>query len=260
MGAAELYIIDNPDMNLLKIRNNNNQNISIDKSDGLIINTWISHKYNISKGDNIVINTDGKKYQLTVSQISDGVFGNIVYCNFEYAVGKRLINEKSYNGILTNIEINNNELFTMTTSSIEESINSSNSIYFISAIICLLCGLAIGIPLLILSFMNVVNSSKGNLVILRINGYTTSETNRLILSPYRFFTYIGLLISVPYTYLVGTIMFGVISKVSTMMFSLYINIFSISGTILITVIIVELFLFNFRNSIKKLSHRTLIES
>lgn len=259
LGEIELYVLEHIDLDLLKINNEKNKKIDLGVSEGLVINTWFAQKYSLSKGDSIYVNIAGKMTQLSIAQVSNGIFGNTAYCNFKYAIHNNIVAEEVYNGILTNDEISNEVLFTTTTASIEESINSSNGVYLISAVICLLCGLAIGIPLLVLSFMNVINTSKKNLTILRINGYTTQETNQLILSTYRYAAYLGLLISIPYTYLVGKIMFGIISKASTMIFSLYISFFSIAVTVFLTVFIVEFILFIFRFSIKNLSHRTLIE-
>ena len=124
----------------------------------------------------------------------------------------------------------------------------------------LLSGLAIGIPLMLLSFMNIIKDSRKKIAIMKINGYVDKECYYTMIDAFRWPAYIGLVISMPYTYMIGNVLFDVISRTSTMILSLYINQYSLIITILGVIILTEGFIFIFKKQMFKISYKELLET
>lgn len=260
LAGVELYMLLKDDPSILTLKNEAGEEIRTDNIDGVIINHWMEHKYDIAKGDELIFNIDGESYKIKVAEISDAIYGNTIYFSMLNAIDANIIGEEKFNGVLTNKTDYEDTVFQISIEEVKQNIMNTNSIYVVAAIICLLCGLAIGIPLLILSFMNIINDSRKNIAMLETIGYTKKESNHIMIDGYRIAAYLGLIISIPYTYMVGKLLFSAISKASTMIFSLYINMASITVTVIGTVILIEILIRIFRQSMSKITYKELIES
>ena len=150
--------------------------------------------------------------------------------------------------------------YQIATDSIVKNIENTNEVYEINSYIMLISGLAIGIPLMLLAFKSLVKDSQKKIAIMKINGYVDKECYYTVIDAYRWPAYIGLIISMPYTYAIGKVLFSIISKTSTMILSLYINQYSIIITILGVILLTEGFIFVFKNRMFKISYKELLES
>lgn len=260
VASVDLCLLDNEDQSLLELRNKKNEVIQVNNADGVVINEWMSLKYNLTKGDVFYLKIDGDDYKFKVAEISNAIYGNIIYFSMDKAIEKGILSMSIFNGILTNENITSGVAYQSATESIVENIENTNGVYEINSYIMLLSGLAIGIPLMLLSFMNIVKDSKKKIAIMKINGYVDKECYYTLIDAFRWPAYVGLVISMPYTYVLGKVLFNIISKSSTMILSLYINQYSIIITILGVMLLTEGFIFIFKKLLFKISYKELLEA
>lgn len=260
VASVELYLLENEDQSLLELRNQKNEVILVNNIDGVVINEWMSQKYALSEGDAFYLKIEGEDYEFKVAEISNAIYGNVIYFSMDKAIKKGILCESEFNGILTNENITSGVAYQVATESIVENIENTNDVYEINSYIMLISGLAIGIPLMLLSFKNIIKDSKKKIAIMKINGYVDKECYYTMIDAFRWLAYIGLLISMPYTYVIGKVLFSIISKTSTMILSLYINQYSIIISILGVILLTEGFIFIFKKQMFKISYKELLES
>ena len=260
VASVDLYLLENEDQSLLELRNQENKVIQVNDVDGAVINEWMSLKYDLSEGDTFYLKIEGEDYEFKVAEISNAIYGNAIYFSMDRAIEKGILSENEFNGILTNENITSGVAYQIATESIIKNIESTNDVYEINSYIMLLSGLAIGIPLMLLSFMNIIKDSRKKIAIMKINGYVDKECYYTMIDAFRWPAYIGLVISMPYTYMIGNVLFDVISRTSTMILSLYINQYSLIITILGVIILTEGFIFIFKKQMFKISYKELLET
>lgn len=260
VASVDLYLLENEDQSLLELRNQKNEVVLVNNVDGVVINEWMSLKYALSGGDTFYLKIEGEDYEFKVAEISNAIYGNVIYFSMDKAIKKGILRESGFNGILTNENITSGVAYQVATESIVENIENTNDVYEINSYIMLISGLAIGIPLMLLSFKNIIKDSKKKIAIMKINGYVDKECYYTMIDAFRWPAYIGLVISMPYTYVIGKVLFSIISKTSTMILSLYINQYSIIITILGVILLTEGFIFIFKKQMFKISYKELLEA
>ena len=260
IASVDLYLLENDDQAFLELENNKGEAILVNEAESAVINEWMSLKYDLSEGDTFYLKIEGDDYEFKVVDISDAIYGNVIYLSMDKAIEKGVLDECVFNGILTDESLTSGVAYQIATDSIVKNIENTNEVYEINSYIMLISGLAIGIPLMLLAFKSLVKDSQKKIAIMKINGYVDKECYYTVIDAYRWPAYIGLIISMPYTYAIGKVLFSIISKTSTMILSLYINQYSIIITILGVILLTEGFIFVFKNRMFKISYKELLES
>ncbi len=205
---------------------------------------------------------DGEKYETKVSAVSKNVYGKKLYISSEAAKKAFDMNTDKYNGILTNDKITFDEeehLSILSKQDMESSINQSSNIYRILSVILFVCGLVVGVTILALSLYSVTTNYKKYIAILKINGYSEKECDYAIINGYRAVSILGYVISIPYTFVLCTIMFNIISANSDMAYPISVNPVSIIICFVITVVITEIILYLSKRQLKKITFREIME-
>ncbi|HAU86670.1 MAG TPA: hypothetical protein DCW90_14630 [Lachnospiraceae bacterium] len=260
--SVDIYALDSENLSLLKLRSSNSDKIDVAKMDGIIINDWMRLKYGLHTGDKVEIVIDGEKYETKVSAVSKNVYGKKLYISSEAAKKAFDMNTDKYNGILTNDKITFDEeehLSILSKQDMESSINQSSNIYRILSVILFVCGLVVGVTILALSLYSVTTNYKKYIAILKINGYSEKECDYAIINGYRAVSILGYVISIPYTFVLCTIMFNIISANSDMAYPISVNPVSIIICFVITVVITEIILYLSKRQLKKITFREIME-
>ncbi len=260
----ELYELNDDNLSLLKLTNSEDDSINITETDGVVINKWMSIKYNLRKGDTISISINGKKYNLKVGEVSQSVYGSEIYVSNEYL--NRIIERSGgnfiYNGILTNESISFNDkehLSIVSKDEISNMFSKSNQLYRVFSIMLFICGMVIGLTVLIMALYSVIENNKKNISLMKLIGYSDKECDYLVINSYRFVVIIGYVIALPYTYVLCSIMFNMLTKNSNVAYLVNINIFEIICCLIFIIIITEVSLKYFKSKLKKVTFKEILE-
>ena len=261
----QLVELGNDNLSLLKLRNSTGSDINIKKANGIVINKWMSVKFNLNKGDNISISVNGKEYKLRIGEVTQNIYGTTMYMSEEYAEQFWPTKEGSfvYNGIFTNdsIDFNGEEhLSIISKDEITKTLSQANRVYLIFSIMLLLCGLIIGVTILTLSLNGVVNNYKKYISFMKLIGYTDKECDYLVINSYRFVILFGYLLALPYTFILCKVMFNMLTKSSNIAYLINIDIVSMTSCLLFVMLVTELTLNYFKFKLKRVSFREILES
>lgn len=260
--STELCILQNKKSNLLELFNKNGSLIETQKVNGIIINEWMCLHYGFELGDQIIIKIGSEKYEVTVATISKNIYGNTVYMNMDYAMKIGITDKETYNGFYTDrdIQFDSEKYLSITnTSEVTRSVENSSNIYIILSIFFLATGIVIGIAMLVLSMNTVVSNYQKYISLMKVLGYSERECSKVI-KGFRTASMVGYVISIPYSFLLCWIMFGIVSKTSNMIFNVRFDIFSTIICFIMTFLITEIVLAMFLHKIHKISFRVVMES
>lgn len=257
-----LCVIDDKNTRMLHLNDTEGVEIEIGRLDGVVINRWMHIRYGLQKGDAISIVLKDKEYQTKIGAVSQSVYGSNIYVGKALAVNQFELEADAYNGIYTDNDIVFDEdLYLSVTSRKEmgETIERSTGIYVILSVMLFICGLVVGFITLSLSLAGVVNGNRRYIALMKMSGYTLKECNLAVIDGYRIVAVAGFVISVPYTIVLCTVMFRIISANSDIAYPVSISPVSIGCCLLLTVGIVELILWYFKRKLQKISFREIME-
>ena len=260
--SLNLYVIHDKNTQLLNLITENGTVIDLQNLDGVVINKWMEMKYDLNVGDEISIVLNNEEHLVKVAAVSQSVYGSNIYVGKETAKNQFEIDFNEYNGIYTKdnvIEDDENILSIITKTEMKETIEQSTDVYGILSAMLFICGLVIGTITFMLSLFSVVQSNRHYISLMKVLGYTQKECNFTIISGYRKVDILGFAISIPYTIILSTIMFRLISVNSDMAYPTSINIISIICCLFITIGIVEVILWFFKKRLQKVSFREIME-
>lgn len=256
-----MCILEEKDSDLLELFDTEENKIFKNNIDGIIINKWMQQHYNLQKDDNVNFLIENNTYTMKVAAISSQIYGTTFYTSTKYAIELGLFTENEYNGVFTTkgIEFDSEKhLSIVSTSEIKESIESSSEIYIFFSLFFLITGVIIGLAMLILSMYTVINSYQKYISLMKIIGYTEKECEKIV-KGFRIPSMIGYIVSIPYSYFLCRIMFGLVSTNSDIVYETEFNVVSVIICFLITILTTEFVLSIFLKKVRKVSFRIIME-
>ncbi|MBL1228810.1 ABC transporter permease [Enterococcus sp. BWB1-3] len=236
--------------------------INLADENGLVINQWMSQRYDLNIGDSVSVTLSGKKHELKISAVDQRNYGKSVYLSQDTALKTGLLDKETYNSVLTNLapeKIQRNPVSTIETSSLEDKMRSENETYQLLAVFLFMSGLIMGLAILILAFLNVLKSYKKYIATMKMMGYSAEECNQAVYSGFRKVAFIGYVISIPYSILLSMMMFGFLSKTTDMLYQMDVSPLSVVVCLVLTAISIELSIMIAKRQLKEVSYKEILE-
>lgn len=258
----DIKILEDGNTDMLKLYDKNEKLIDIGKEDGIVINSLMALQNNLSIGDTVQFINGDMEVDMQISNISRSVYGTTVYVGQKEAFESGLLDEEVYNGMYTDKELDfdsDMHLSITRVENIRETLEQSTEVNRIMSIMLFLCGLIIGTTVLLLAIFGVISSYKKYIAIMKIYGYSEKECSYAVLDGFRGISIIGFLISIPYTYLLATIMFSWISMTSDMIYPVEFNLQSVIVCFLLTMAITEIIIRITKRKVTGISFKEVME-
>lgn len=236
--------------------------INLADENGLVINQWMSQRYDLNVGDLVSVTLSGKKHDLKISAVDQRNYGKSVYLSQATALKSGLLDKETYNSMLTNLapeKIQRNPVSIIETSSLEDKMRSENETYQLLAVFLFMSGLIMGLAILILAFLNVLKSYKKYIATMKMMGYSAEECNQAVYSGFRKVAFIGYIISVPYSILLSMMMFGFLSKTTDMLYPMNVSPLSVVVCLILTAVSIELSIMIAKRQLKEVSYKEILE-
>lgn len=236
--------------------------INLADENGLVINQWMSQRYDLNVGDLVSVTLSGKKHDLKISAVDQRNYGKSVYLSQATALKSGLLDKETYNSVLTNLapeKIQRNPVSIIETSSLEDKMRSENETYQLLAVFLFMSGLIMGLAILILAFLNVLKSYKKYIATMKMMGYSAEECNQAVYSGFRKVAFIGYIISVPYSILLSMVMFGFLSKTTDMLYPMNVSPLSVVVCLILTAVSIELSIMIAKRQLKEVSFKEILE-
>ncbi|MEI5993672.1 FtsX-like permease family protein [Candidatus Enterococcus mansonii] len=243
-------------------RTGGQKKINLADENGLVINQWMSQRYDLNVGDSVSVTLRGKEHELKISAVDQKNYGKAVYLSQDTALKTRLLNKETYNSVLTNLapeKIQRNPVSIIETSSLEAKMRSENETYQLLAVFLFMSGLIMGLAILILAFLNVLKSYKKYIATMKMMGYSAEECNQAVYSGFRKIAFIGYIISVPYSILLSMMMFGFLSKTTDMLYPMNVSPLSVVICLVLTAVSIELSIMIAKRQLKEVSYKEILE-
>lgn len=259
-----LNILQQESDSLLTLYKNTSGQKKIDlaKLNGLVINQWMSQRYDLKVGDPVSVTLGGKKHELKISAVDQRNYGKSVYLSQQTALKTELLDKEKYNSVLTNLapeKIQSNPVSIFETSSLKNKMHSENETYQLLAVFLFMSGLFMGLAILILAFLNVLKSYKKYIATMKMMGYSAEECNQAVYSGFRKIAFIGYVISVPYSILLSMMMFGFLSKTTDMLYPMNVSPISVVVCLVLTTVSIELSIGIAKRQLKEVSYKEILE-
>lgn len=253
-NGMKASIIGLEEGNLIKL-NQGNTSLNDLLDEGAIINKVLSRNLNIKVNDNIEVQINYKKCSIPVVGISDRVVGREVFIGYNYMVEHSLI-DNGFNGFYTNEPVSkSDDPSIVSIISKEQTINNLESTKVVmqsASKILLVLGTLIPVIILIVSVTFLVASNKNEISTLEANGFQSKQIDKLIYRSFDGFMLIGILISVPYTYFLLSMIFTLASRSSGIYYPVDMSITTILFGVIMTSIVyfATLFIVSRQNNLK----------
>lgn len=247
---------------LLELFDVNGNSINLTEEDGLVINELMAVQNNLKIGDKAEFVFGEESLEIPVSAITQSTYGTVIYMNQKEALARKLITDTVYNGMFSVNTVSFDPKLHISISNvnnIKETINQSNSLYIILSAMLFILGLVIGATVLLLSIYASVSHYKKYIALMKIYGYTQKECNYTIINGYRKLSLAGFLVSIPYTYILCSVMFRIISMNSDMLYPVNFNLLSVLICFFITFALTELIIGITRRFITGISFKEIME-
>lgn len=259
-----LNILQKESDSLLTLHKNTGgqKKINLANENGLVINQWMSQRYDLNVGDLVSVTLNGKKHELKITAVDQRNYGKSVYLSQDTALKIGLLDKEKYNSVLTNLafeKIKSNPVSIIETSSLESKMRSENETYQLLAMFLFISGLIMGLAILILAFLNVLKSYKKYIATMKMMGYSTEECNLAVYSGFRKIAFIGYVISVPYSILLSMMMFGFLSKTTDMLYPMNVSPLSVIVCLVLTAVSIELSIMIAKRQLKEVSYKEILE-
>lgn len=258
----DIRAIGEGDEKLLELYDKKGDKINLSKEKGLIINQLMALQNNLKIGDKVEFVSGDEVIKTSISNITQSTYGTSIYMNQDLALKDKIISKVVYNGKYTNQLVPYDSDVHMSISNIDnikETINQSNSLYVILSIMLFVFGLVVGATVLLLSIYGAITNYKKYIAIMKICGYTEKECSYTAIDGYRKVSLLGFLISIPYSFILCTVMFNIISKNSDMLYPVNFNIKSVAICFVLTLILTESIIMLTKKQISKISFKEIME-
>lgn len=210
-------------------------------------------------GDVITIEIYDKNIEVTVEAICDRIVGKEIFVDYENMVETGMI-EQNYSGMYTNSkDITKNDYDNIQTviskDELLENYEGSQEVMKYGSIILGILGIVIPVILIAITVSILISENQSEIAILKANGITNKVMDKLVYSAYNSFLFIGLLISIPYSFVILNIIFSIAVKSSGIKYPIQLDILGVAFAVAMTVII-----YFGTMLILKLKNRTAMES
>ncbi|MDR2888464.1 MAG: ABC transporter permease [Lachnospiraceae bacterium] len=257
-----LLIMGSGDRSLLQLYDSQGAIIDINEEDGLVINRHIALQNGLAIGDLVNFDSGGQVTGVPISNISQSVYGTTIYMGQRAAIERGILDAEEYNGMYSGeaVEFDANEhLAIVQADNLRESLDQSVGMFRVTSIILFMCGLVIGTTIILLSIFGVIANYRKYIAVMKIYGYSDRECSYAAIDGFRLVSMVGFLISIPYTFLLATIMFNIISAGSDMIYPVEFNIPSTLVCFGLTMIITEILIRATKRKITGISFREIME-
>ena len=249
------FIILYPSNELLVMHDYKTDNkIDYQNLDGLIINQWMANKYGLNVNDVVSIKIGEIEAASKIAAINHFMKDPTIYLGIEYAEKLCLVDSELRNGFYS-LELEKfDEKYTanvMTTADIKNIMENSQLMLNVASIVLISFAFVMGSVFLIVTFNLVIEDNKYSVSILKINGYTKKEVNNVFFGFYKYLVFIGFLLGIPYSVGLSTIMFGLISKTSTMIWPVEVSWISLISAFVITISVFKLIMTIYKYKLNK---------
>lgn len=208
-------IIGLEDGNLVKLKDGSKDLNGLLK-DGAVVNTVLAKNLGIRAGDDLKVQLADKEFTIHVAAISSRVVGKEVFIGRSYLVDNNFIPAK-YNGFYTqqaDISKSTDKAIVSVVSKkqIIESLENTKTVMQSSSKLLLILGVIIPLVILVIAVSFLIANNKNEIYTLESNGFQKEDIARLIYRSYDIFMILGVLISVPYTYILLSLIFSLAAK------------------------------------------------
>ena len=188
--------------NLVGISDNNNGFSLLDKHgqnldiaiDGVVINPELVENYGIKIGDQIDVDIDGNIYPTKVEAVAANAGLKTIYINKAQMAEWLNINQGSYNMVLSQNPINENNVALKNQILEVEHNQTSNKA---SAIINQSIGVLTGCLLIFLAVFIGLTGNTESILVFNLLGYDNKRINKILLNPYMVFANVIFIVTLP---------------------------------------------------------------
>lgn len=217
--------------------------IDLNMLDGVVVNDWLRHKYDLLIGDTVTFITDIGTFILPIAAFENSAFGETIYLGYEYAEKNDIIKYKGYNGMYTTEPVTfdpQKHIFASTVADMRDEFREQKETYSSLSVLFFVLGTLLGIITLQIALRIVVNTNRKYIAMMKAYGYSSAERRRSLLGKYRPVAYVGFLIGTGYAYGILTVLFGMTAKTSNMLVPVTVDIWAILIAPLLFIIAYEL--------------------
>ena len=205
-----LSIYGADDNSLVGLKDKDGERVEVD--DGYLITGLYSKIYDVHEGDNLKISNplSMEEFEIRIDGVVDNNFVKAVYTSRENVSEITGMDEDLFNVILSKEKLNIPEK-KLVSSVDRDSIDDQYDVIFDQMNVLIYIFMAVGIFLCIVSVYIAVNmtvtENRTNISMLRVLGYDDRKIRKLLLNDNIIIVVLGMIISIPFVYLVGDAMF-----------------------------------------------------
>ncbi|HIW32003.1 MAG TPA: hypothetical protein IAA29_04370 [Candidatus Paenibacillus intestinavium] len=240
---AEMYILQQGESNsfIQFIDYNTGRNITNRLSDGAIISKWFANKYDLQVGDELALSQSDLYIATEIVGIHKGLQGNEVYTTVSYYNDTSNEEIVEFDGLyidtLTHPSFNEAQISIV--NELEETllaVKQSTNQYQLIGLILLIIGIVLSIILMSIALYIMLQNNKDQILLFKAMGYRNKEIFIISINGYLYPLSLGIVVAIPYFLLLGKLLFGMISKGSSLYIPMeisiiYICILSISAVL-----------------------------
>lgn len=183
-----------------------------------VINQTTADVLKAGVGDVLVIGIYENSVEVKVVGVCDRIVGKEIFMDYQSLTEDGII-DAVYSGMYTNKEditkeTDINIVSIISREEIFENYENSQEVMKYGAVILAVLGVVIPIILIAITVSILISENKREIAIFRANGIEDKTMNRLIYGSYNVFLVFGLLISIPYSYMILNIIFSIAVKAS----------------------------------------------
>lgn len=218
-------------VNLVVLQHSENDYLKFGKDiqvlDGVVLNKKIANQLDVGVKDSIEITqADGKKLTLKVGLVEEKVyFGQDIYVSNHYY--KKKVNEGlSYNGLYGDSDIDSDNITILNKfnkDSVISNIDTNISLIRTTSILMIILGVLISSLILFIALDVLLKNNENNILLLKVLGYDNKKVYNLLIFPQIYFMIAGVTIAIPYFRMLNKLLFGMISKTSTIYYDFSVN-------------------------------------
>lgn len=230
-------------------------NIGGHPADGeAILNKTSADVLKAKKGDKIKLKIYDKEIEVKVASVSDRVAGKEIFIDHAWLAGENVI-ENKYNGMFTadtsvTVDSNENYASVITKSGILENYEGSQQVMKYGSIILGVLGIVIPVILIAVTVSVLISQNKKEIYVFKANGIKNKIMNRMVYGSYNGFLFLGVLISIPYSFVILNLICSIAVKASGIRYPSDLDAAGIAFAVLMTCIVYfgTMLVLRFRNS------------
>jgi hypothetical protein len=263
VAHGELVVFENGSDVFKLLNADNKKEINLNTLDGVVVNDWMRHKYDLSLGDVIIFCSDGKTFSLPIAAFERSAFGRTIYCGYGYAEKNALLESQSYNGVFTKDMVTfdpQKHIYISTVEDMRGDFQIQKETYSTLSILFFVLGALVGFITIQIALRSVINANRKYIAMMKAYGYSEKERNRSMLSKYRLIAYLGFLIGSGYAYIIIAIMFSSTAKTSDMIVPVTVDIWAMLIAPLMFILAYEFIIWAYGRKINAISLKEIMDS